>query len=102
MSKTSLGMERRRLKSSSLEQPVQVVGYEKESVLATGKFEPDHHHSSVPKCITFCVICSCFQSQNMTATHNKHAWETGKPKHVEISENLGMCLTSFEVNLCNI
>ena len=29
-------------------------------------------------------------SENITATHNKHAWETGKPKNVEIGTNLGM------------
>ena len=28
--------------------------------------------------------------ENITATPNKHAWETGKPKHVEITANLGM------------
>ena len=29
-------------------------------------------------------------SANITATHNKHAWETGRPKNVEIGTNLGM------------
>ena len=29
-------------------------------------------------------------SENIAATHNKHAWETGKPKNVEISVHLGM------------
>ena len=29
-------------------------------------------------------------SENITATHNKHAWETGKPKNVEIGTNLDM------------
>ena len=29
-------------------------------------------------------------SENITATHNKHAWETGKPKNLEIDTNLGM------------
>ena len=29
-------------------------------------------------------------SAYIPATHNKHAWETGKPKNVEISANLGM------------
>ena len=29
-------------------------------------------------------------SENSPATHNKHARETGKPKNVEISANLGM------------
>ena len=28
-------------------------------------------------------------SENIAATHNKHAWETGKPKNVEISAHLG-------------
>ena len=28
--------------------------------------------------------------ENITATPNKHAWETGKPKNVEITANLGM------------
>ena len=28
--------------------------------------------------------------ENIAATHNKHAWETGKPKNVEISAHLGM------------
>ena len=29
-------------------------------------------------------------SENIVASHNKHAWETGKPKNVEISAHLGM------------
>ena len=29
-------------------------------------------------------------SENITAIHNKHAWETGKPKNVEISASSGM------------
>ena len=29
-------------------------------------------------------------SENIAATHNKHAWETGKSKNVEISAHLGM------------
>ena len=29
-------------------------------------------------------------SEHITAPHNKHEWETGKPKYVEISVNLGM------------
>ena len=29
-------------------------------------------------------------SENITATHNKHVWETGKPKNVEISASSGM------------
>ena len=29
-------------------------------------------------------------SENITATHNKHAWETGKQKNVEIGTNSGM------------
>ena len=29
-------------------------------------------------------------SENITVTHNKHAWETGKPKNVEIGTNVGM------------
>ena len=29
-------------------------------------------------------------SENIIATHNKYEWETGKPKNVEISANLGM------------
>ena len=28
--------------------------------------------------------------ENIAATHNKHAWETGKPKNVEISAHLGL------------
>ena len=28
--------------------------------------------------------------ENITASPNKHAWETGKPKNVEITANLGM------------
>ena len=31
-----------------------------------------------------------FLSENVAATPNKHAWETGKPKNVEISAYLGM------------
>ena len=29
-------------------------------------------------------------SENITAIHNEHAWETGKPKNVEISASSGM------------
>ena len=35
-------------------------------------------------------------SENITATHNNHALETGKPKNVEISANMGMRKLAFK------
>ena len=37
-------------------------------------------------------------SENITATHNKHAWETRKPKNVEIGTNLGMQKLALKSN----
>ena len=41
-------------------------------------------------------------SENIAATHNKHAWETGKPKKCGNQCAFGHAKSSFEVNLCNI
>ena len=40
--------------------------------------------------------------ENITATPNKHAWETGKPKKCGNHCEFGHAKTNFEVNLCNI
>ena len=41
-------------------------------------------------------------SENITATNNKHAWETGKPKKCGNQCAFGHAKSSFEVNLCDI
>ena len=41
-------------------------------------------------------------SENIAATHNKHAWETGKPKKCGSQCAFRHAKNSFEVNLCNI
>ena len=45
-------------------------------------------HSTNQKCLGNSLVL--LLSENIPATHNKHAWETGKPKNVEISANLSM------------
>ena len=38
--------------------------------------------------------------ENITASPNKHAWETGKPKNVEIIANLGMRKLTLKSLIC--
>ena len=45
-------------------------------------------HSTIQKGVGNSLVL--LLSENIPATYNKHAWETGKPKNVEISANLGM------------